>query len=148
MKRILLVVAPLLGLVACGEDENKPLTLTERLLARPWIITGQTRQTGADDPVNNFPNLEPCRKDDKLRFQPNGVFEYDEGLDKCVATDPQTRTGTWSLVEADSTLTYKVAGIDETQRIDTLGAALLVLRKIDNSSSPVVQTLTIYSITN
>lgn len=147
MKRILLAVAPVLALVACEKDEDKPQTLTERLLVRPWTISAQTRRTGSAAAVNNFPNLLPCRKDDKLLFKINGEFLFDEGLDKCDAADVQTRAGSWSVVDADSMLTYKAAGIDETQRIDSLTASVLILRKIDNSSSPAVETVTTYLAT-
>lgn len=111
---------PLLGLLAlslmftsCSKKKDDPST-TELLTNKNWVITAET----VDPPLpfngttisDLYAQLSACEKDNVVRFTSPNIYTEDEGATKCIASDPQTKTGTWVLSTDQKTITTTESG--------------------------------------
>ncbi|QIL74901.1 hypothetical protein [Hymenobacter sp. HDW8] len=129
------------ALVSCGDDNNNDpqpanQTASEKLMAKPWMITAATEKKGNNAAVDIYTSENACLKDNLYKFQAGNVLTLDEGKTKCLGTSPQTTTGQWSLSNNDQTLsgtiTFTIAPgfsseIELTGTIEELSATQLIL---------------------
>jgi hypothetical protein len=102
---LVLAVVSLANLNSCKkDDETTPtptLTKTDLLTAKSWKVTdvkiaGQT--------IFDSPLVEACEKDDLTKFNANKSITFDEGAEKCDASSPQSRTGSWEFTTNETKL--------------------------------------------
>jgi hypothetical protein len=158
MKRITLTaltlatVATSLVFTSCEKDKKdpKPKTASEKLTAKSWMLTAETKATGTAAPVNTFSDYGSYyERDDIFKFQANNVFIKGEGATRRVPSAPTSITGTWMLSDSDKKIAY-VAGyfgtflytsnVDGTGEIEELTETKLVVKLTDTSSPPTVVT--------
>jgi hypothetical protein len=71
--------------------------------------------------------IPACNADDCTRFTEDGKTILDEGGSKCIATDPQTVEGTYTLSEDGKTLTLKQGPSSFDFTVDELTKDKLVI---------------------
>ena len=121
MKRTTLVAS--VALLAFGTTFTacKKKKTQEDFLKDPagWVMNKvelNANNGGWTDMTSQVPS---CTLDDRIYFQDGGVLKTDEGATKCNASDPQTTTGTWALVENNSKIvmdqdTFNINALTET----------------------------------
>jgi hypothetical protein len=77
--------------------------------------------------VDFFFQLDKCSQDDLRIYNANGTVTQDEGVTKCISTDPQQSSdGTWTLSTDGKSLTYKDSFNDTyIQTVTELSASTL-----------------------
>ena len=85
-------------LTGCKKDSadpiaNEPSAKTIALINKNWKLTAVTTQQGTLS-QDMYAGLQPCEKDNYLRFSENHTTEANEGTLKCNTSDPQTYAGT------------------------------------------------------
>jgi hypothetical protein len=103
MKKALLCLA-IAALGACKKDSDPVATpsRTDLLTTPKWKISTGTVSLGTTSlPINVV--LGTCYNDDTFKFNTDKTVVDDAGATKCDATDPQTRTGSWSFANSDQT---------------------------------------------
>jgi len=143
-------------LTGCKKDAADPTTTTgpsaktTALLNKRWGLTAATAQQGSLT-QDAYAKLQPCQKDNYLRFNDDHSVEANEGVVKCDAADPQTRPGKWELVDNESKLLLTTSifgtGGAAIPEVIELGATRMVLRGtvIDNGvTTTYTATLTPY----
>lgn len=91
---------------------------TGATLIGSWRVTAdkETVGTNVTDLYASYPD---CDKDDFVTFVAGGTVVFDEGPTKCVASDPQTSNGSWSVptsntlsvTDVNSTVVYDIISI-------------------------------------
>lgn len=153
MKRVLLLsTLALTGIFASCSDDNendpKPKTKSELLMAKSWMLTAETEATGTAAPVDSYKDYESYEKDNIYKFQANNKFVSEEGATRQDPSDPASTEGLWSLTDSDKKIVYQ-AGLfgtlllssDQNKgEIEELTETKLVVKMTDASSSPTVVT--------
>ena len=112
---LLLVITSTVISLSCKKDNdnnNTNKTKTELLTAGPWKRTALVSNPAYDwnaDGISATDVLSimfPCEKDNFDTYKTNGIMETDEGPTKCNASDPQTWTTTWALIDNESKILY------------------------------------------
>ncbi|MCS6794777.1 MAG: lipocalin family protein [Raineya sp.] len=102
MKRLiyfaLMLSVAFIGVFSCKKKDPEP-TPRQKILGR-WKMTAGSITIGG-----NTEQVAPCTLDDITEFKTGDVYTIDEGATKCNSSDPQTRSGTYVLNEAGTTLT-------------------------------------------
>ena len=119
--------ATLLIVVSCKKDDPTPVAST---ITGKWKMTAY-RHNGAD--VFGTA-VRPCITDNIITFTSTQLI-LDEGSTKCVASDPQTITGTYSLNAGNTQLTTTIDSSSSVDDILTLDASTLKLRQPSNSDT-------------
>ena len=120
-------------LAACqpGVDEDPQPDFLAGGSAKTWEMT-DARQNGLSSP------LKSCLVGDTYTFRTDNSFAFDEGIQKCSSTAPQTVSGRWEL--ANSTITMRQNG-DQTfviLKLKSLSSSRLVA-EVDNNGGPTVE---------
>ena len=115
--------SPMLFTSCTKEDPIKAQTKTELICASSWKMYELTVNPGIDIGgivvTDFFTQLEPCTQDDISIYKNNGTGLSDEGPTKCISSDPQSTTFTWTFnpsetqVTEDNTDTYDIVQLDE-----------------------------------
>jgi hypothetical protein len=112
-------------MLSCSKDpEDDPAKITA-LTTGTWKLTGYMTDYNKDGSYeeDTYSMLDPCLKDNFYTFQADGNEITDEGPVKCYATNPQTRTYPWSLIEHQSKLQFE----GTTYNVDELTTSSLKL---------------------
>jgi hypothetical protein len=137
---------------SCGDDKNeddpKPKTKSEMLMAKSWMLTAETEATGTAAPVNSFDrDYASYEKDNIYKFQANSVFVSEEGATRASASDPASTTGAWILSDSDKNITYQAGffgtgllSSNQKGEIEELTETKLVVKMTFTNSSSVVVT--------
>jgi Lipocalin-like domain len=125
MKKLLLPVIGFFLLVSCNKKNETPAkTKTDLLCQANWKFSAAT--VGGSDVSSQ---IQPCYKDNIIKFNANGTGTVDEGASICTAGNPQTYNITWSFLSGETQLkvnppllpggsdTYTVVSISETQLV-------------------------------
>lgn len=64
-----------------------------------------------------------CTKDDLTKFSDGGSYTEDEGATKCKSGDPQTKTGSWALIDSNNKLRMIEGGDTTTITIISMTAS-------------------------
>ena len=106
--QILLTCMALFLLVSCAKEEPaapKSKTKTEMLTAHYWKLSAATIDPPIGGITNLYAQLEPCVKDNIVKYNTNGTTFDDEGASKCDPADPQTEQETWSFNSTETIIT-------------------------------------------
>jgi hypothetical protein len=119
-KSILAISALVLFFAAC-KKEDKEESKADMLTANQWRLvlnTSIVTYSGSTDTIDQMVGAPACRLDDLTRFLGNGTFQFDEGLTKCNAGDPQSKAGgTWLLSNNDTKLNMVYTSPTDTSSI-------------------------------
>ncbi|HRI27878.1 MAG TPA: hypothetical protein PK239_16250 [Chitinophagales bacterium] len=139
--RLLFVFAFLAALMSGCQIEKSN---TELLTGSNWRIQAWTITPPILGITDWFANLEPCETDNIFTFNTNGTAIIDEGALKCLANDPQTRTGTWSFNTDETTITLVSSGITQIWQLLDLTAKIFKIKYTDtDQTSGITNTHTI-----
>ncbi|WP_114781997.1 lipocalin-like domain-containing protein [Botryobacter ruber] len=123
----LLVAFFALAFTACDkDDDNKPLTREEMLMAKSWRLTAETT-TFNNQTEDTYDDYDACEKDNFIRFLKDNKAVFDEGPTKCDPSDPQTINGTWQLAGNNLTITEDGSSFGITFNVQELTASKLVV---------------------
>ncbi|UOQ54409.1 lipocalin family protein [Hymenobacter cellulosivorans] len=147
--RLFLLVFVVLGLGAGCKKEKTDLKAA-LLTGKNWqitaiAITSTGSQTGT---VDGYALLQPCEKDNYLRFSSDKTLVLNEGASRCPDTEQQS-AGSWDARSDYSTLTIqlnrysRIAGIQ--MDIVTLEENQLVLKSTVVQPDQTVVTTTTFS---
>ena len=122
-KLIILLAVTILIFSGCTKsDSSKP--------AQDFLTSHNWRSDAVyQDNVNM--NIDACYRDDLWKFQTGNVFVFDQGAVKCVATDPQTNTGSWSI--SGQSLTISANGGSSTYTITVVDDSKLEMTRTNGS---------------
>jgi hypothetical protein len=133
------------------EDEVK--TATDYLTQGNWMITAATIDPDIemDDGLvtNVYPYLDPCQRDNLMKFNTNGTVAQDEGATKCDPDDPQIiDEGNWAFSNNNKTLTILFPDEDPlVAEVKTLNESTFVMSyefdSVDHLGEPTTYTYTI-----
>jgi hypothetical protein len=104
-KTIFLTLLVFTAFTAC-KKKNDEKSKTELLTKSTWMISKFEEKVNNGAFADDYPNWDPCAKDNKLTFFSNNTATFDEGAIKCDPTAPQTETGPWSFSENETKLTF------------------------------------------
>ncbi|MBC7774914.1 MAG: lipocalin family protein [Phycisphaerae bacterium] len=76
-----------------------------------WVVTKIEFFDSSTQVWEDF-SLDDCLTENCWSFQKDGEFVWDNGIEKCDPTEPQTITGTWDLSQNGETLNISVTGYD------------------------------------
>ncbi len=84
--------------------------------------------------TDNFALLAPCVTDGISRYESDGVFIEDEGMEKCDEANNQINSGKWSLNKSQTLLTKTFdGGSPQDYTIETLNDTSLVISMLDST---------------
>ena len=125
MNKLIFGLLSLSLFISCGKDNDTPgKTKTDLLCQANWKFSAAT--VGGSDVSSQ---IQPCYKDNIIKFNANGAGTVDEGATICTAGNPQTYTLTWSFLSGETQLkinpplfpggsdTYNVVTLTETQLV-------------------------------
>ena len=84
----------------CEKDEDKEPTKEQLIAAKEWKLSeakmaGSIMGSAAE--LDAYIYMQPCQKDNFLKFVSGGKVTLDEGPSKCNTTSSQTQQGNWSI---------------------------------------------------
>jgi hypothetical protein len=127
MKYVLFISVVATFLFSCsrndgGIDPARELALT----TGSWKLSAYTTDYDKDGTYeeNTFAILADCEKDNIYTFLVGGNLSKDEGLTKCISSNPQTVTLTWSFMDNQNKLQFATT----TYQIEELTQASLKLK--------------------
>ena len=95
-------------LFACKKDaadtRSSHLTSTDC-----WAVTKIEFYNPTTQTWNDFP-LDDCLTENCWSYHEDGTFVWDNGMQKCDPTEPQTAMGTWNLSQDGKTLSLALPG--------------------------------------
>ena len=106
MKRLLFPLCSSFLILSCSKDSQQ--SKTALLTAGTWKITADSINPGRS--INGqiehdmYPFYYACDKDDYFSFSTDGVYELNNGGQKCSPADPQKIEGTWFFSNGDTKL--------------------------------------------
>ena len=120
-------------------DDDKPKTKTELLTAKNWRLSAAVASgvyQGVSFSQDGYADMEPCEKDDFLKFNSDKTLIYDQGPTKCddTAADPQTDQGAWDLNSDQTKLLLSDSGGGASFGLDILELTASTL-KVEYSES-------------
>ncbi len=126
---ILVVIAGSALLVSsCNKDKDDGPSKTEMITANPWKLTAFT----LDPPIeflgvpfsDLYAMMDECSQDDRMIFNEDGIYQFDEGETKCEASDPQVvEAGTWDFGSDETELVITSAGGSMKYDINALSSS-------------------------
>lgn len=129
LKKITLLSALFAALVlaGCSKKTEDPTPTTPTLSAKATLLTtpkwritaivSAATFNGQTTTNDSYATLRQCKRDDFGKFNADFSVVTDEGATRCTSTDPQTKTGSWSLNAAETQLTI----VDPSLPAGTLG---------------------------
>jgi hypothetical protein len=113
--------------VSCKKEKTKTELLTEKAWLRTALTVNPGIPAGAITITDLLAQIEPCVKDDLLKFTADQKYSEEEGATKCNPSDPQiVEKGTWSFNSGETVLT-KIASDTTTFNLVELNATTLKL---------------------
>ena len=130
------VLAVLITLASCEKTETVDPggsgEISGSITDGAWVLTYSVGTTPSGT-YDDFANMDACDKDDKYIFNTDGTWVVDEGGSKCDPTDPQSTSGTYTIMN-DNELTIYDQNDTMKMTITTLTSSLLVLEYSDYDS--------------
>ncbi len=107
---ILPVCFGLLTFSSCKDDDDDSSTpaataqtATQKLTGKDFLITNYSYVIDNVEEFD-FTDFDDCDKDDITRFEASGTVTFDDGVEKCDPTDPQTETYSWAFLSNETKL--------------------------------------------
>ena|SRR5688572_27177225 len=113
MKYYCLILSLCVLITACDKDDDEP-TKTELLTSGSWKFNDggiDIDNNGAIDLAFGPGTLPACLIDNSGTFNTNGTGVNDEGLTKCMPTDPQSTNFNWSFQSNETVLSISGSGV-------------------------------------
>lgn len=120
-------------LVSFGDDDSNdtpakvPATNTEKITEKNFIVS-DFLITIDSDTAFTFSDLEPCTKDDFIRFEKDGTVVDDQDDTKCDPADSQTESFLWSFLTNETELQLNF-GMGDVVVYDILTHDLTTLKR-------------------
>ena len=135
----MLAIASIFALSSCEKKSDDAKSTKDYLTAGNWKVTAMTVSPGIEVMGITITDIyqyliEPCTKDDLIKFNVDGTVTDDEGAIKCDPDDPQTSDdGTWTLTNDDKTITILYPGEDPAPAtiVSINGSTLVVSAPLD-----------------
>lgn len=95
------------------EENNKVIKeYASWLVSKKWLMTDQYTKYGQKgggfiEVFDYLYNIPSCQKDDFIRFNDNGTYTVDHGIEKCTPDETQTFTGYWKMEIKEGTITKR-----------------------------------------
>ncbi len=106
---LLFISISFLTISSCKKEDNKDSapagTEKSKITNKDFKMTDYNASLNGT-PFMTYADIDACDKDDITRFLDDLSGTFDEGPTKCVPTDPQQTSFTWSLVSNDKQLRY------------------------------------------
>jgi hypothetical protein len=118
----------------CKKKDNEP-TKTEKLTGYNWYVTSakvdpQVTISNQLTPIGSiYDQMEPCYKDDKIKFSADGSYTIDKGSNTCNTAD-QNYSAAWSFKDSETKLyltNYGNTGEPITFNITELSTNIITL---------------------
>jgi hypothetical protein len=106
MKYALFLVALSIVLLSCSKDPVDDASKKDALVTGTWKLTGYMTDYDKDGVYeeDTYTMLAGCEKDNIYTFQADGSEIVDEGPAKCISSNPQIRTSSWSFSDNQTKL--------------------------------------------
>jgi len=127
MKYVLFVSAAAAFLLSCSKNGGGNDGAREQALTTgSWKLSAYTTDYDKDGTYeeNTFAILADCEKDNIYTFQAGSNLIKDEGLTKCISSNPQTVTLSWSFTDNQNKLQFA----STTYQIEELTQSSLKLK--------------------
>jgi len=130
----------LLLLTSCTEDNPRPdsrvsLFAGSDANGKTWQITQIEVSFGTVTP-------NPCVTDNFITYYSNGNYDINEGATKCNPNDPPGVRGTWTLDDAEETMTVAIGDSIQTWTIEeTKSESHRITSQFNDGSRTYVLTL-------
>lgn len=117
LKNSFFLAIVLMMCLACSEDSGNdegstlPETRLNLLAGKIWRLSGTTvdparpRIPGEPPITDWYADMEPCEQDDQKVYFFNGDLVFDEGPTRCLDTNVQTFTGSWTFNSDETIIT-------------------------------------------
>ena len=126
MKYILFITALAAILFSCSKSKDDDSAKEKALTTGTWKLSAYTTDHNKDGiyEENTFAMLADCEKDNFYTFKVGGELIKDEGATKCISSNPQTVTLSWSFMNKQAKLQFAGA----TYQIEELTQSTLKLK--------------------
>jgi len=127
MKYVLFISAAAAFLFSCSRNGGGIDPAREQALTTgSWKLSAYTTDYDKDGTYeeNTFVILADCEKDNIYTFQAGSNLIKDEGLTKCISSNPQTMNWTWSFTDNQNKLQFA----STTYQIEELTQSSLKLK--------------------
>lgn len=132
---VLLAALLLTALTGCEKEEQAAPPEPDLLTRHAWIMTALVA-VSLEGPTDGFKNKKACKKDDLIRFAPDGTYTSEEGASTCNPGDPQIISrGTWTANAAQTQITVTEGTKETVYEVLVLTASELQLRTSKGSNS-------------
>lgn len=130
-----LLAALLLTTGSGCEKEETSAPESDLLTRHAWIMTAFVA-VSLEGPTDGFTNKKACKKDDLIRFAPDGTYTSEEGATTCAPGDPQIISkGTWSANPTQTQITVTEGAKVTVYDVLVLTPSQLQLRTSKGSNS-------------
>ncbi len=121
-----LIIGLSITLLSCSKDPVDDASKKDALTTGIWKLTGHMTDYDKDGVYeeDTYTMLASCEKDNIYTFRADGNEIIDEGPTKCISSNPQTRTSSWSFSNNQTRL--QLGGVNF--RIEELTAPTLRLK--------------------
>ncbi len=129
------------GLPACTPEatENPQPDFLTGGLSKTWQMTDARQYIDGD--WLSVPD-KSCLVGDLYTFKADKAFAFDEGVEKCSSTTPQTVTGQWELNNSTITMKETTNKAFVVLKIQSLNATKMVTQVDNNGGSAIEYTFT------
>lgn len=145
MKKAIIVAVVFIGLAAAACKKNgsdMPITSVDLISGTSWKIDTigfDADKNGVID--SEVPGgIQPCEKDNTIKFNIDSTGVFDEGALKCNDSDPQTLPFTWEFKDSATVINFQgdlPGQLKGDIKILTLSNSNFVLSKLINVTFPV-----------
>lgn len=128
-------------IIGCKKKDKEP-SKTDKLTGYSWVATSAKLSPSISIPSNPTPiesiydQMEPCFKDDKIKFANNGTYLLDIGENKC--SSEVNYSATWAFGNNETSLTinnFGNTGNPLTFSINELSTNIMTLQLTITSST-------------
>lgn len=121
---------------SCKKDDDKKETETTPSIVGTWKITAQTITTnfgGMESTQDMYADMEPCQKDDLIKFGEDKTVTTSPGATKCDPSEPASESaGKWELISNNTKLRLIDQGDTSVADVLTLNATTLSIKESES----------------
>lgn len=140
MKNIILATLLLIIITgSCKKGENA-LSVNQIFLTKSsWRLIEHVERVGNGQPIDQFPNYEPCELDNITIYKTDGSYIITEGATKCNLNGPDTvAMGSWKLLAENTDIIFDNASSYKIEKLDE--ESLIFFNNVVNGNGETVYT--------